>query len=588
MMRNAMTLPLIAAFLLCSSAALAGNASRPVGEPVLERPTLHSLGAYWIIDGDDNQNATIELAYRKAGSDKWQEGFPLFRVEKGRHQPEGRFRSTLNVPDSGWLFAGSVVMLEPDTAYELRLTLNDPDGGQAQHILASRTIAEPQAPGGGPTYHVVPGTGGGSGTQRDPYRGLAAAQEQAKPGDTFLIHRGVYPGTFNITNSGQEGKPIIWRGAGDGEAIIDGQGNAPKRPGRGVSVTGMSDIWLEDLTIRNADWGVVAHESQRIVVRRCRIHSVEYGMTATTNQTGNIRDFFISDNVMQGPSTWPRTAGIENARGVQITGEGHVICYNRVSGFADGIDTMPSNIVAAIDIHNNEISEQTDDGIETDYSHRNVRVFHNRLTNIFQGISTQPVHGGPVYIFRNVMYNIEVEPFKIHNSPSGVLLFHNTSVKQGGPWLVWTSAPFSNFVSRNNLFIGTQSRIAIDCTAPASNVDFDYDGFGGGPFEIFLRWNQQRYATFEEMRQKAPIYRNAVRVDAGRAFASNVKAPPDHKKQYPVGLDLRLARNSEAVDAGQVLPNFADTFTGRAPDLGAYELGQPLPHYGPRNQRPRR
>jgi len=25
-----------------------------------------------------------------------------------------------------------------------------------------------------------------------------------------------------------------------------------------------------------------------------------------------------------------------------------------------------------------------------------------------------------------------------------------------------------------------------------------------------------------------------------------------------------------------------DDFTGRAPDLGAYELGRPLPNYGPR------
>jgi len=30
------------------------------------------------------------------------------------------------------------------------------------------------------------------------------------------------------------------------------------------------------------------------------------------------------------------------------------------------------------------------------------------------------------------------------------------------------------------------------------------------------------------------------------------------------------------------LPTVTDGFTGRAPDLGALELGQPLPHYGPR------
>jgi hypothetical protein len=31
-----------------------------------------------------------------------------------------------------------------------------------------------------------------------------------------------------------------------------------------------------------------------------------------------------------------------------------------------------------------------------------------------------------------------------------------------------------------------------------------------------------------------------------------------------------------------VLPNINDGYTGRAPDLGAFELDRPIPHYGPR------
>jgi len=31
-----------------------------------------------------------------------------------------------------------------------------------------------------------------------------------------------------------------------------------------------------------------------------------------------------------------------------------------------------------------------------------------------------------------------------------------------------------------------------------------------------------------------------------------------------------------------VLPNINDGFTGRAPDLGAYEIDRPIPQYGPR------
>ena len=46
--------------------------------------------------------------------------------------------------------------------------------------------------------------------------------------------------------------------------------------------------------------------------------------------------------------------------------------------------------------------------------------------------------------------------------------------------------------------------------------------------------------------------------------------------------DFRLKPGSAAIDRGVVLPNVTDGFSGRAPDLGALELGQNPPHYGPR------
>jgi hypothetical protein len=47
-------------------------------------------------------------------------------------------------------------------------------------------------------------------------------------------------------------------------------------------------------------------------------------------------------------------------------------------------------------------------------------------------------------------------------------------------------------------------------------------------------------------------------------------------------LDFRLKAGSAAIDRGVELPNITDGFTGRAPDLGALELGKPMPIYGPR------
>lgn len=562
--------------------ARALDAAQPLGDPVLEPPTLHCLGAYWIIRGDDDGDATVRVTYRPAGTDEWRIGPALFRVEKGAHKPGDR-ESMLDVPDDAWLFAGSVLVLRPDTQYETRLSLVDPDGGSTERVLTGHTIAEPTEPADAPGYHVIPGGGGGAGTEADPYRGLEAAQSHARPGDVFLLHAGVYAGTFTARVSGEPGRPIIWRGAGDGEAVIDGQGQAAERPGRGVSASGIHDVWFEGLTIRNADYALVGHDSARLVIRRCHMHDVEFGITFTRNDNDATQGFFISDNVIEGPSTWPRMRGIEDARGIQATGAGHVICYNRIRGFADAIDTFPSARCVAIDFHNNEISEMTDDGVEMDYSERNTRCFLNRLTNVFQGISVQPVYGGPVYIVRNAMYNVCVEPFKMHNGPSGALMIHNTCVKRGVPLVLWTSEPVHNCVYRNNLFVGTSGNYAYETTAPMVHCDFDYDGFGGGPWDQFLKWNDTRYRTIEDVRANASVYRHVVDVGRASVFASGVEPPADETKQFDVALnDLRLKAGCSAIDAGEAVPGFDQGAVGAGPDLGAYELGSEMPHYGPR------
>ena len=57
----------------------------------------------------------------------------------------------------------------------------------------------------------------------------------------------------------------------------------------------------------------------------------------------------------------------------------------------------------------------------------------------------------------------------------------------------------------------------------------------------------------------------------------------DFSKIYDAkDMDFRLKPGSVAVDAGCILPNINDGFAGKAPDLGALEVGQPATIYGPR------
>jgi hypothetical protein len=430
-------------------AAVSGDAASQPGESVAEPATFHSLGVRWAVRGDANSDAVIEVRYRRSAETAWREGLPLVRTDPGSVSDENRV-------SGGWLFAGSIVDLVPDTEYEVLLTLTDPDGGSTQRTLRMKTGAEPREPAGMRVRHVVPASatdrGSGTGTESDPFRGLRSAQAAAQPGDLFLVHAGVYrEGTWTIDHHGTPARPIIYRGAGDGETILDGNEGE-----RLVSATGIRHVWLERLTLRRARYLFVGHSGSHFVIRRCRLEVVLTGITAINGGYTESRGFVITDNVIEGPTRWPRSRGIEDVNGVTITGSGHVVAYNRMSGLADGIHGSSHGRLSASDIYNNDIEASTDDGIEGDEADTNVRIFRNRITNAFSGISAQPANGGPLYVFRNAIYNVLYSPFKLHNDTSGVLIFHNTSVADGIPWHIEPGGETVNDVTtRNNLFIGS-------------------------------------------------------------------------------------------------------------------------------------
>ena len=117
-MRHALCLLLLLASLLHAE-----NGVR-AGAFVVEPPTLICLGFDWEISGDDNRNATVDVQYRRTGASDWKQALPLLRMGGERV-----FRATehleYTVPDR---FAGSILDLDPDTEYEVRLTMKDADG----------------------------------------------------------------------------------------------------------------------------------------------------------------------------------------------------------------------------------------------------------------------------------------------------------------------------------------------------------------------------------------------------------------------------------------------------------------------------
>lgn len=580
---------IILGYMLIAAASTPAQDKVTAGKLEAELPTLHFLGYRWLISGDDNGNAMVAVSYREAESDAWLEAMPLRRVEveamEERRPPNGQ-----------GLFAGSIGFLKTDTEYEVKLALSDPDGGGSIETIRQRTWKEPVSPEPLRLVHVIPGARGGIGTEANPFRGLNTAADTAKPGDLILVHKGVYSGTVNITRSGTPESPIVWRGAGDGDAIIEGPEGGPKSSARDIIITmyGARYVFFEKLIFRNAHWAFHASNSSYITIRRCQFRDVAYGYFADAQQ----ERVFLCDNLIEGVEPWTRTKNTKRfeKRGIDISGTGHVICYNRIRNFGDGIDVRPAYPIRAIDIHNNDISECSDDAIELDFSEHNIRAYANRITNVGMGVSFQPCRGGPVYVIRNVLYNVGHETWKLHLTPvnpkpnwatgphrtSGGVIIHNTIVKSKPPFRVWSQeGPANNFFMRNNLYVGTGVN-AIEVTCPLNQFDSDYNAYiiaNKHPWRIFARIYGESYPTIEELASRTGQERHGMSL-AGidGIFSASISIPEREKLYAPP--DLQLSTESSVSNKGEIIPNLGGHYNGKAPDIGAYELGDLPPHYG--------
>lgn len=102
-------------------------------------------------------------------------------------------------------------------------------------------------------YHVNPaGDDGGAGTAGDPLLTIQEGADRASAGDVVVIHAGSYHERVETATGGSSGSPITFRGAGDGEAIVDGTGVTVASNDALFLVRDASYVVLEDLTLRDS------------------------------------------------------------------------------------------------------------------------------------------------------------------------------------------------------------------------------------------------------------------------------------------------------------------------------------------------
>jgi len=558
--------------------------------------TFTSAGFEWAITGDANANCVVTLEYHRHGDSAWKPAQPLWRVETGLwHHGE----------DPGDLLAGSLFFLDPATTYDARLTLSDPDGGSAQRVVTFSTRAEPVPLSTGRLRYVVPGSGGGSGSQADPFRGLAAADAGAAPGDRFVVGPGTYTSPFVPLHDGTAGAPIAYLGAGPATVILDGGGHADSTT-HCLDLTRRQYLIVQDLTLQNCLLPVIVSGTRGVSIHGCTIQPVHQLVGPVAILGDSVQDLDVADNTLLMTGDWTgigRTGAYgTGGYGVELTGNGIVVRYNHVVEAWDGFDVGGGDGSGLrtfnADVYGNFVDRASDDACQTDAVHQNVRVFRNRFLNCGSAASCQPCFGGPCYILLNEMFNVRIDPFKYHQETfyygasdpqetSGMIAFHNTVVGSKAGW--YESGQWHHVLHRDNLLLGARANMYTLYVASGIRGDLDYDGLNRQQSTL-VKYDGVGYATLPAFAAGAGEEAHGLEVTGLGEFVT--ASWPDHPEwdwQQGYGaataasaIDLELSANSLAIDRGEALPGIDDGFTGAAPDLGCYERGLPLPWYGPR------
>ncbi len=526
----------------------------------IDPPTLICIGVRWRVTGDDDGDATATLRAAPVSGGAWKAGLPVHRVRPG--------------VVVGWAavdsLAGSVCDLVPGTAYTVEIHAVDPDGlDQTETVeVTTRDVpADPAVP------RVVSVTNA---------RGLQTALNDALPGDVLTLAAGTYIGPFTTSESGTAANPIVIRGTGV-DTILDGDGTA----GNIVEIYG-SYVHIESLTLQNGGRALrfQGAGARGNVVRYVTARDVGLGFASNTDQ----QDFYFGDNDLQGPLAWPQVytddnGAYSNVDGINLQGDGHVVCHNRLVGWGDAMK-MGADGSRGVDFYGNDVREAYDNGLEFDGAEGNVRGFRNRFTNTFATLSFQPTRGGPAYAFRNVVVNVAHEQLKFHSlggdeETVGNYVLHNSFVSAAHALNLEDSTTSHDFRIQGNLFLGpdtpAEGRAAYWGGDIANGL---FDGNGWWPDGRYDFSDNGDWRSFALMQASGVFEANGVLLD-GSPFAEGVVAPADYTTTMPVS-DLVLAEDDPAVDAALVLDGVTDGYLGIAPDLGAMELGCAVPSYGPR------
>jgi len=240
--------------------------------------------------------------------------------------------------------------------------------------------------------------------------------------------------------------------------------------------------------------------SNGVTVKHCRFEDI--GRSVHGGWSGS-KDEYIADNVFIGrrnpdvllswiaPELFGKLPGYPEINGpegseytIKIYGQAHVVAYNRIIAFHDGIDIatygdgggpnyIEHRFSASVDIYGDDLNNTGDNCFETNGGGRNVRLFRNLCFNTAQpALSAQSSVGGPIYMFQNLVYNNPTGSLKIASFSAGVLIYQITIIGDAHDW-----GGFSNLHFRNNIILGQGASPEWGKPFPVAPLVFSVDTY---------------------------------------------------------------------------------------------------------------
>ena len=511
--------------------------------------TYECISVYWA----SSEARECAVQFRREGADAWRAALPLV-YDARDHE-----------------YRGSIVGLASDTPYEVKLR-----AGENETTLKARTRSD-----------------------------------QFPIGETTTLPAGDSTQSFTITKSGTpQGYHLVAPPAG-ARTTLDAKNHGSNL------IIDADYVLVRGVELRNAaTHGILIRAGHHdIVVEQSHISGWgRYAGPVSFGNVGGDLDSAIYAEKGCGNLTFQRNL-LENPRGASSDWEdghpvgpqgislinsagGNVIRYNDIwstedHGFNDGIGggsnfSREGSPCRDSDIYGNFIRNCWDDAIESEGANMNVRIWGNYLDHFYNGVATACVSRGPIYIFRNVW----AESRYTHRNPVGGAciktgerddlgggrryVLHNTALQPRGVFTAFSAHVNPNCVTRNNIF-DCRGALATKLEKPPAS-DYDYDFFNGSDRGTAreahgVRGKVAYLATsrleFFPAPRVAVVTYGLIATDMGAGEKRNITDPV-------------VSAPNPVIDAGEVLPNFNDDFTGKAPDLGAFEAGRPPLEFGRR------